>query len=387
MNFKFRQIRYEPLSLDKRRNGERKMDVNLHPIKVVSLRTGLSPHVIRIWEKRYEAVVPQRTDSNRRLYSDEDIHRLTLMRLASERGHRIGQLARMNLEELKELLQEEEQIDKQRSSYDNRVSSSMSPDQIIATCLEATKELDDVAMIRALKSGAVQFGHQGLLEKVIGPLAGEIGENWLKGHIKVAHEHFASAIIRQFLGEIGRPYVNDPTAPRIVVATPSGQLHELGAVMVNAAAASKGWNCKYIGCNLSAEEIAGAAAQVAARAVALSVVFPADDPKLSDEFVRLRQYLPPSTQILVGGRSAQAYRSSIEKAGGIICPNLTTMYPILDRVRVERFRQEPANTPDQGHQFNGNGNGNGNYRNTSSSNGNDKNAGWHQKSNGHTPYD
>lgn len=350
------------------------MEENLHPIKVVSLRTGLSPHVIRIWEKRYEAVVPQRTESNRRLYSDEDIHRLTLMRLASERGHRIGQLARMSLAELKELLQEEQQIDKQRNSYSSTVSSTMTADEIIETSLKATRELDDAALITALKSGAVQYGHQGLLERVVGPLAMSIGEYWLRGEIKVAHEHFASAIIRQFLGEIGRPYINDPTAPRIVVATPSGQLHELGAVMVNAAASSKGWNCKYIGCNLSAEEIAGAATQVAARAVALSVVFPADDPKLADEFTRLRHYLPPSTQIVVGGKSASFYRKAIEEAGGIICTTLQSFYPILDRVRVEKFRQESGSRPSAGYlddaRVTGNGNGHGNGHGKGNGNGN-----------------
>lgn len=318
------------------------MEENLHPIKVVSLRTGLSAHVIRIWEKRYEAVVPQRTETNRRLYSDEDIQRLTLMRLASDRGHRIGQLARMPVSDLKELLQEDQQIDRQRESLASPVSRSMTPAEIVSVCIQATRELDEIALTKALRSGAVQFGHQGLLEKVIGPLTNLIGEQWLKGQIKVAHEHFSSAVIRQFLGEIGRPYVNDPTAPRIIVATPSGQLHELGAVMVHAAASSVGWNCKFIGCNISAEEIAGAATQVAARAVALSIVFPADDPKLGDELTRLRHYLPPSTQIIVGGRSAGAYKSSLAQAGAIHCPNLHALYPILEKVRTEKFKPVPA---------------------------------------------
>jgi MerR family transcriptional regulator, light-induced transcriptional regulator len=350
------------------------MEENLHPIKVVSMRTGLSSHVIRIWEKRYGAVKPDRTESNRRLYSDEDIQRLTLMRLASDRGHRIGQLSKMSLAELKELLQEEQQIDRQRNSLTTPVSSTMSPEDLIESALVATRELDDAVLLAALKSSALQFGHQGLLEKVIGPLAGRIGESWLRGDIKVAHEHFASAVIRQFLGEIGRPYVSDPTAPRIVVASPSGQLHELGAVMVNAAAASKGWNCKYIGCNLSAEEIAGAASQVAARAVALSVVFPADDPRLSDEFLRLRHYLPPSTQLIVGGKSAYAYRNAIEKSGGMICTSLREFYPILDRVRVEKFRidENMMNPPAQ--------NGNGSHRNSHSH----QEHGFNRDENGHS---
>ncbi|MBX7259713.1 MAG: MerR family transcriptional regulator, partial [Candidatus Hydrogenedentes bacterium] len=54
-----------------------------HPIQVVALRTGLTPHVIRMWERRYAAVCPTRTPTNRRLYSDSDITRLRLLSRAT----------------------------------------------------------------------------------------------------------------------------------------------------------------------------------------------------------------------------------------------------------------------------------------------------------------
>ena len=59
--------------------------------------TGLSPHLIRIWEKRYSAVAPERTDTNRRLYSDAEIERLNLLRLATRAGHSIGNIAKLPL--------------------------------------------------------------------------------------------------------------------------------------------------------------------------------------------------------------------------------------------------------------------------------------------------
>lgn len=314
------------------------MEENLHPIKVVSMRSGLSAHVIRVWERRYGAITPQRTETNRRLYSNEDIQRLTLMRLASERGHRIGQLARMTVAELKEILREDQHIDRQMASMKSQESKVFSANEMINMAMEGTKNLDEIAVMKALKLGAVQFGVQGLLDKVISPLAYQIGDHWLKGEIKVAHEHFTSSIIRQFLGEIGRPYAIDPVAPRIIVGTPAGQFHELGAVMVCTASTAVGWSCKYIGANIIAEEIAGAASQVAAKAVALSLVFPADDPNLEQEFLRLRQQLPPSTQIILGGRSALAYKSTAEKIGAFICRDLHSFYPILEKLRYEKTK-------------------------------------------------
>ena len=75
-------------------------------IKVVARRTGLSAHVIRIWEKRYGAMEPERTGTNRRLYSDEQIERLSLLREITQNGHSIGHVAKLPTDKLRELARE-----------------------------------------------------------------------------------------------------------------------------------------------------------------------------------------------------------------------------------------------------------------------------------------
>ncbi len=77
-----------------------------YPIKVVSQMTGLSVHVIRAWEKRYNVVEPERTNTNRRLYSEEDIEKLKLLNNVLHEGHSIGGVANLSLNELKNLLSE-----------------------------------------------------------------------------------------------------------------------------------------------------------------------------------------------------------------------------------------------------------------------------------------
>src|SRR6187551_1036823 len=72
-------------------------------IKAVARRTGLTAHVIRIWEKRYGAVKPERTGTNRRLYSEEQIERLSLLREVTRSGHSIGPVAKLPLEKLRKL--------------------------------------------------------------------------------------------------------------------------------------------------------------------------------------------------------------------------------------------------------------------------------------------
>ena len=77
-------------------------------ISAVSRLTGISSHVLRIWERRYQAVAPGRTDSKRRQYSREDIRRLTLLKTLTESGHSIGNLAKLSTEALEHRLHETE---------------------------------------------------------------------------------------------------------------------------------------------------------------------------------------------------------------------------------------------------------------------------------------
>lgn len=88
----------------------------------------------------------------------------------------------------------------------------------------------------------------------------------------------------------------------------------------------------YLGAGLSAADIAGAAIQNGARAVALSIVYPEDDPHLKAEFARLRELLPTMV-IVAGGRAASAYRDALEKIDAIQASDLAGLGEILDRLR------------------------------------------------------
>jgi len=74
-----------------------------HSIQLAARLTGLSTHVIRIWEQRYHAVEPRRTAANHRLYSQDDIERLGLLRDVTHAGHNISQVARLSNDELRAL--------------------------------------------------------------------------------------------------------------------------------------------------------------------------------------------------------------------------------------------------------------------------------------------
>jgi len=301
-----------------------------HSIKMAARKSGLTAHVIRVWERRYNAVSPDRTDTNRRRYSETEIERLTLLGIATRAGHNIGSIATLPVEKLRALASEATPASRLPPTKQIVATAT----QAIAASIGAIEKLNSTALVEILERAAVGFGQHGLLEKVIAPLAQQVGELWRAGSITAAHEHFASAVIRNYLLQSSKPYAVNGTAPVLVVGTPAGQLHELGAVMVAAAANDLGWRVIYLGTSLPAVEIAGAAIQNKARAVAMSIVFPDDDPNLAQELESLRKHLPPEIKLITGGRAAESYASTLEKLGAIRTRELSELYRILEQMRV-----------------------------------------------------
>ena len=311
------------------------MDDHLHPIQVVSDRTGLSAHVIRVWEKRYGAVKPVRTATKRRLYSEEQIDRLSLLGKVTARGHAIGYAVRLPGEKLKLLADETSDAALPRAGNELHESAPPAADAMLANSLRAVQRMDSEALGAVLKQAEVQLGAQGVLQRLVAPLAHAIGEQWRTGALTAAHEHFATAVLRLFLGHAAKPFAAARNAPVFMVVTPAGQLHELGALLAGAAAANLGWHVIYLGASLAAAEIAGAAQQNRARAVALSIVYPEDDPNLPSELTRLRDLLP-GTAILAGGRAMQAYRDPLSRIGAHMIVDLAELGTILDQLRAAR---------------------------------------------------
>src|SRR3569832_2969883 len=114
-----------------------------HPIAVVSHRTGLSQDVLRVWERRYEAVIPARSDSGVRLYSDADIERLILLRAATRGGRGIGQVAKLSTRALETIVAEDEAAREKQGAV---IGAPPEPDDDVGASLALARELDSPAL-------------------------------------------------------------------------------------------------------------------------------------------------------------------------------------------------------------------------------------------------
>ena len=304
-----------------------------HPIKVVSLRTGLSPHVIRVWERRYGAVHPARTDSNRRLYSDKDIERLALLKSASNLGESISQMAKLTDGQLRELIGSQPAAVLRAIPSGTTTNGSAAAAIYLQRCLEAVERFDADGLEAMLLRASADLSQPVLINDLVEPMMYRIGEMWSQGTIKISHEHMASAIVRSLLGNMAGAYRMNGAAPCLIATTPAGQLHEFGALIATIVAASAGWRAYYLGPNMPAADIASSVQQGRTDAVALSIVYPDDDPRLHQELVNVRRLVGDGKPILVGGRASGAYAETLRSINAIRVEGLTDLRQKLDTIR------------------------------------------------------
>ncbi len=296
----------------------------LHPMAVVARITGLSPAVIRAWERRHGAIAPSRSDGNQRLYTEGDVQRLRLLRRAVEAGWKIGRVAALPDAEVRALVG-----DAPPARPPATEPEAQGAGRFLSGCMDDVARLDGARLAARLEEASVELGRVALLDDLLVPLMQRIGDSCASGALRIGNEHLASAVVSSFVGGL-RPAFDPPDdAPVLVVATPSLQHHALGALLVSATGRMEGWQVVHLGANVPAEEIAAAARQRQARAVALSVSFSRSAPRLDDELRRLGRMLAGSADRLVGGASAAAHAAVIDETGARLLADLAALRAYL----------------------------------------------------------
>ena len=317
-----------------------------YPVRLVAIRTGLTPHVLRAWERRYGVVAPTRSDGGQRLYSHLDIERLRRLRRLTERGHAIGRIASLSLDALTRLDEETAEADERAWMPAGRSSGSApridcAPRPFASSplaALRATRRLDAADLQAVLERAAVTLGVPDFLDQVVATALEDIGHGWAEQSVSVAQEHMATTVFRRVLGWLLRVYEVSGPAPRLVVATPPGQVHEMGALMVAVSAAAEGWGVTYLGPDLPVADLLSAVEQTEARAVAISVVYLSDDRDLLAALRETRAGLPERVPLLLGGAAAPEIRLQAEAAGAVVIDSLPDFRALLHRLAAEEVK-------------------------------------------------
>lgn len=315
-----------------------------HPIGVVTQRTGVSSHTLRAWERRYGVVEPGRTEGGHRLYSDADVEHLRLLHRLTNRGRQIGQIADLSTEDLRDLLREDREAEANapKSGVGTAAGDGGSGEEFLSRAYAAVEIIDPEELNAVLRRGALTLSTTAFLDDVLVPLMSRIGQAWADRKLRPTHEHAASAVVVRVAGWLMDNFEPAGDPPTIVVTTPSGQLHELGALAAAVTAASEGWRVRYLGPDLPADDIALAVTDAGARALALSLVFPAGDQGVVEELRTLRRAVSDTLPVIVGGAAAGSYDAVLREIEAVRVDGFRSLRAVLRRLEQELRATEIA---------------------------------------------
>lgn len=279
-----------------------------HPIGVVSDRTGLSPDVLRVWERRYGVVRPKRSAGGQRVYSDADIDRLSLLHRALRGGHGISHAAALSRSKLEDLVRDVEGI---ADSLPVPVAVGRDFHGDVSHAMQFVRALDPAGLESFLRRSVARYGMIAFLDSVAAALLRRIGDDWHAGSLEVSEEHLATAVVQRVVSETVPLLISGEGNPTIVIATLEGERHASGALMAAATAASEAWRVIYLGADLAASDVAQVAVKTGARGVGISTVFVERKTRLAASLRELERSIPDSMALLVGGTAAKGLKKLI----------------------------------------------------------------------------
>jgi DNA-binding transcriptional MerR regulator len=303
-------------------------------IQVASQLSGVASATIRAWEKRYNAVVPERADNKHRLYSEKDIEKLALLYRLTEVGQSIGKIAHLDLDQLKDIYSslmhkpyEELQVvtpHHERIDFEKVLGSFF-------IALGAYK-LDIIS--HELEKAKTLLSTRELCLKILVPLFHEIGIRVAKGELSIAQEHTLSAIVSFHLGQmIGQHYQKKSLREDLIlISTPEGEMHEIGILASALLCVHYGIKFIFLGANLPAQSVAEASNALKPKAILLGVTKGheiTDQTSLEDYLSQLSTLLGSRTEIWVGGNLKPYVRTELEKRKIPFFPSLESFDAFL----------------------------------------------------------
>ena len=207
-----------------------------YTIKDLEKLSGILAHTLRIWEKRYSIMQPDRTDTNRRRYDDNDLKKIINVSILNRHGLKISKIASLSNDEIS---REVENLSRDISKSDTQI------DALVVAMLE----LNESAFNDVISRLIVSMGFEYTFVNIVFPFLKKVGVLWQTGSVNPAQEHFISNIIRQkIISSIDSQNVPKNNNPkRILMYLPERELHEIGLLYYKYLAKQHGHEVLYLG--------------------------------------------------------------------------------------------------------------------------------------------
>jgi MerR family transcriptional regulator, light-induced transcriptional regulator len=265
----------------------------LYSIKDLERISGVKAHTIRIWEKRFGIVAPQRTESNIRFYCDTEVKKLMNISILLNHGYKISKLAGLDAGELSKKVLEVSML---TNGHDSQVEN----------LVVAMIEMDEAKFEKLLNQSIMKEGFENTVFKVLYPFFERIGVLWQAGSINPAHEHFISNLVKQkiyvAIDSIPVPTGND--VKTFLLFLPEWDLHELGLLVYDYLLKSRGYKVIYLGASVPEDDIYTVADFIKPDYLLTAFINAVDQVRLESYISRLAERFGDKT-IFVTGQQVQ----------------------------------------------------------------------------------
>ncbi|MCG2459503.1 MerR family transcriptional regulator [Flavobacteriaceae bacterium F89] len=199
--------------------------------------SGIKAHTIRIWEKRYGLLEPERTDTNIRSYNLENLQKLLNITVLYNNGYKISKIASLPNSEIPVLVHElsVEENDK---------------DHIINSLKLAMVKFDQVLFHSTYNELTVNKSFRDIFSSILIPLLNQLGILWQTDSIHTSHEHFMAGLIRQkIIANTEKLQLTGPTGKdrTFVLFLPDNEIHDIGLLYINYELLLRGFKTIYLG--------------------------------------------------------------------------------------------------------------------------------------------
>ena len=276
----------------------------IYRIHRFSKLTGLSAHVIRAWEKRYDLVSPTRGKNRYRQYTDEDVTFFRYLKGEVDKGHSIGALAELGREELLK-----------RSKVASVESPQVEPpaEQLVFELTTAIQEHEINVFERKLNGALAVIPFEEALKRFLFPLLERVGDLWHEGKISVAQEHYVSNLVKQKVFSAMNQLRVVENGPKVVVACPQNEMHEIGAMTVAYLCASRGCRTHYLGLRMPIDELADYCKAIRPAIIFFSITLVPSDEEAECLASALASQLSPICPVGIGGQGVIGHEPVFEK--------------------------------------------------------------------------
>ena len=300
-----------------------------HLIQVVGRRTGISSDVIRAWERRYSAIVSRRTETNRRLYTDDDIEKLTLLKRAINAGRRIGDIAQLSYDDLFELVMGDES--NATRSYQRPSTGTVM--ELFDEAAAAIDEMDSSRLDVALSNAIAMLSTTDFLMEFLKPLHTYINDECSRGTLRYIQEKFSKISIRNCLSNLYLKFRSaKEEGPKMIIGSLTSEYENLDTLMHIVVAQNIGWNVTYVGNNIPHDELTYIANKVSARTMVIALNNPRDIARKTYEIKNIKETADNKDNIVLIGSQAGSYRQIADDVRAVISQDLSSFRLTLERL-------------------------------------------------------